>query len=97
MSGWRITSICVSEIYTRKASEWMRQCTAGRKAKEAVGKPKVAYRTTLGCSVLGKTEGVLKSGALAEDLKKKVDLIFTSPPFPLNRKNAMETSRGRPT
>ena len=60
----------------------MRQGIAGRKAKGSVGKPTVAYRTTLGRSVLGKAETVLESGAYSKDLKKKVDLIFTSPPFP---------------
>ena len=72
----------------------MRQGTAGRKAKVVVCKPKVAYRTTLGRSVLGKAEDVLESGAYAKDLIKKVDLIFTSPPFPLNRKKRYGNEQG---
>ena len=72
----------------------MRQGIAGRKAKGSVGKPTVVYRTTLGRSVLGKAETVLESGAYSKDLKKKVDLIFTSPPFPLNRKKRYGNEQG---
>src|SRR4051812_48682299 len=45
-----------------------------------------AYRTKLGICIKGKAEEVLRSPKIAADLKRKVDLIFTSPPFPLNRK-----------
>jgi site-specific DNA-methyltransferase (cytosine-N4-specific) len=44
------------------------------------------YRTELGMCFKGKAEDVLESPLIAEGLKHKVDLIFTSPPFPLNRK-----------
>ncbi len=60
----------------------------------AVGKAQVAYTTSFGRSVLGKAEEVLESGAYAKDLKKKVDLIFTSPPFPLNRKKRYGNEQG---
>ncbi len=44
----------------------------------------MAYRTKLGRLLMGKVEDALDSD-LAK-VKGKVDLIFTSPPFPLNRK-----------
>lgn len=46
----------------------------------------IAYRTNLGTCFRGSAEGILRSPAVAPRLKHKVDLIFTSPPFPLNRK-----------
>jgi len=45
----------------------------------------VAYETKNGVMVEGKAEEALGSDLLAK-YKRKVDLIFTSPPFPLNRK-----------
>lgn len=46
---------------------------------------RVAYSTKLGYLIQSKTEDVLAS-TFARKLQGKVDLIFTSPPFPLNRK-----------
>lgn len=46
---------------------------------------RVAFRTYAGTSLLGSLEAFLAS-ARAEGLRRKVRLIFTSPPFPLNRK-----------
>jgi site-specific DNA-methyltransferase (cytosine-N4-specific) len=43
------------------------------------------YQTKFGKYVIGDTEKVL-SGALGKKLKNKVQLIITSPPFPLNKK-----------
>ena len=48
-------------------------------------KPRIAYETDLGTFVLGQVERVLVT-PIGEGLSKKVDLIFTSPPFPLNTK-----------
>jgi len=45
----------------------------------------VAYATALGTTIIGKSEEILK-GPLGKTLKGKVQLVFTSPPFPLNRK-----------
>ena len=45
----------------------------------------VAYATGLGAAIVGKSEEILK-GPLGKTLKGKVQLVFTSPPFPLNRK-----------
>lgn len=47
---------------------------------------RVAYRTDLGFMVHGRVEDAL-DGSLIEH-KGRVQLIFTSPPFPLNRKKA---------
>lgn len=44
----------------------------------------MAYRTKLGRLLMGKVEDALESDLVK--VKGKVDLIFTSPPFPLNRK-----------
>jgi DNA modification methylase len=54
----------------------------------------VAYRTELGICVKGKAEDILQSPRIADHLKHKVDLIFTSPPFPLNRKKKYGNLRG---
>lgn len=46
---------------------------------------KLAYKTKLGVSVVGRSEKVL-SARNGKSLRGKVQLVFTSPPFPLNRK-----------
>ncbi len=62
-----------------------------------VGKPKkalrIGYRTQHGVMYCGKIEEFLKS-PLAEKYLGQVQLIFTSPPFPLNRKKAYGNERG---
>ena len=58
------------------------------------GERSVVYRTALGRSILGKAEDVLLSPVYAEDLERKVDLLFTSPPFPLNRKKRYGNEQG---
>ena len=59
-----------------------------------MGKSQMVYTTLLGRAVLGKAEDVLESCAYTKDLKKNVDLIFTSPPFPLNRKKRYGNEQG---
>ena len=49
--------------------------------------PKISYSTKLGMMVESKAEVALRS-ALLEPYLGQVQLIFTSPPFPLNRKKA---------
>lgn len=43
------------------------------------------YTTQLGAALVGRSEEVIRSKA-GKDLRGKVQLVFTSPPFPLNRK-----------
>ena len=64
------------------------------KSEGAEPAPKVAYKTALGRAVLGKSEAVLESRKFAADLEGQVDLIFTSPPFPLNRKKKYGNEQG---
>ena len=45
------------------------------------------YKTDLGEYYIGKAEELLKSN-LGKRLKNKVQLILTSPPFPLNNKKS---------
>lgn len=52
-----------------------------------------AYRTDLGVCLLGHAEEVLESPN-ARPLHGAVDLIFTSPPFPLNRKKKYNNLQG---
>ena len=52
------------------------------------------YKTDLGVSVLGKAEDVLRAKKYRESLDKQVDLIFTSPPFPLNTKKKYGNEQG---
>ncbi len=61
---------------------------------EADGRLRVVYRTPLGRSILGKSERALQSPKYAKSLDGKVDLIFTSPPFPLNRKKKYGNEQG---
>lgn len=53
----------------------------------------IAYRTTRGVSFQGLAEDVLTSTKTTKYLGK-VDLIFTSPPFPLNRKKKYGNFQG---
>lgn len=55
--------------------------------------PRVAYSTEWGRMILGSAERVLTS-KLAERLSGRVQLIFTSPPFPLNRKKKYGNLQG---
>ncbi len=54
---------------------------------------KIAYKTEYGAMVQGKAEDILNSEA-AKKYHKKVQLIFTSPPFPLNRKKKYGNEQG---
>jgi site-specific DNA-methyltransferase (cytosine-N4-specific) len=53
----------------------------------------VEYFTDNGAAIVGKSEEVLKSKA-GEALKGRVQLVFTSPPFPLNRKKKYSNLEG---
>jgi len=61
--------------------------------QNALNSPRTAYETELGTFVLGKAEDILAS-KMGEQLKKQVDLIFTSPPFPLNTKKRYGNLKG---
>lgn len=56
-----------------------------RMKSKSTSSPKVVYRTRVGRLYCGKSEEVLKNRLLSR-YKGKVQLVFTSPPFPLNRK-----------
>lgn len=51
------------------------------------------YKTKFGALHLGRTEDLL-AGSMLDRLKGKVQLIFTSPPFPLNEKKKYGNLRG---
>lgn len=51
-----------------------------------------AYKTDFGVSLIGESETVLKGARAA--LHGRVQLVFTSPPFPLNRKKAYDNRQG---
>lgn len=55
--------------------------------------PAVAYRTSFGEMIVGSSEHILES-ELGARYKGQVQLIFTSPPFPLNRKKRYGNSQG---
>ena len=57
--------------------------------------PPTVYRTKFGHSILGMAEDVLVSPENTKYLEGKVDLIFTSPPFPLNRKKRYGNEQGQ--
>jgi DNA modification methylase/transposase len=54
---------------------------------------KTAYTTEFGICIQGKAEEVLASSFL-ERYQQQIDLIFTSPPFPLNRKKKYGNLQG---
>lgn len=60
-----------------------------------MGRPpaNVAYATTSGRMLRGKSDEILVDGSLAR-FEGKVSLIFTSPPFPLNRKKRYGNEKG---
>ena len=55
---------------------------------------RVAFKTARGRSVVGKAEYVLQRPKYKKYLDRQVDLIFTSPPFPLNRKKKYGNEQG---
>ena len=57
------------------------------------GRGALAYRTNLGTSLIGDSENLLR-GEVGAALKGKVQLVFTSPPFPLNRKKKYDNRQG---
>lgn len=58
-----------------------------------VKEPLIAYETDFGCLYQGLAEEALK-GEVFKNYKGKVDLILTSPPFPLNRKKRYGNLQG---
>lgn len=68
---------------------------AARLASPFTGRPpgNVAYATPCGRMLHGKSNEILADGSLAR-FEGKVNLIFTSPPFPLNRKKRYGNETG---
>lgn len=64
-----------------------------KRKKPAAKPPAVSYRTSKGTCIQGLTESFLNS-PLVKPYEGKVDLIFTSPPFPLNRKKKYDNLQG---
>lgn len=60
---------------------------------EAPASPKIGFETSLGTSLHGSLEGFLESEH-AKEVRGKVQMIFTSPPFPLNRKKRYGNKTG---
>lgn len=60
-----------------------------------IGRPpsNMAYATVWGRMLHGKSDEILADGSLAR-FEGKVNLIFTSPPFPLNRKKRYGNETG---
>jgi DNA modification methylase len=65
-----------------------------RRKKRGAYTSRQMYKTDLGVSVLGKAEDVLQAAKYIDSLDKQVDLIFTSPPFPLNTKKKYGNEQG---
>jgi DNA modification methylase len=66
-----------------------------RLASPFVGRPpaNVAYATSCGRMLHGNSDEILANGSLAR-FEGKINLIFTSPPFPLNRKKRYGNETG---
>src|SRR5437773_8253260 len=54
----------------------------------------IAYKTARGVMFKGSAESILTSRK-AQKYRRKVQLIFTSPPFPLNRKKKYGNLQGK--
>ena len=52
------------------------------------------FHTVLGRSIIGFAENILSSSEFLSELRGKVDLVLTSPPFPLNRKKRYGNKQG---
>jgi len=65
-----------------------------RSTNAAACRPRTAYKTELGRSVLAKAEDLLGDNRYSRALGAGVDLVFTSPPFPLNRKKRYGNLQG---
>jgi DNA modification methylase len=63
-------------------------------AKTSASTPELVYSTALGDCFKGKAEDILEAPLIADGLKHQVDLVFTSPPFPLNRKKKYGNLQG---
>lgn len=63
------------------------------KAQEEIPPLRIGYRTDLGVMFWGKIESLISSSR-RKDYEGKVQLIFTSPPFPLNRKKRYGNKNG---
>ena len=61
---------------------------------ESKERPKEVYRTELGAMYCGKSENLLRSSVF-EAQKGNVQLVFTSPPFPLHEKKKYGNLRGQ--
>lgn len=68
--------------------------TNGQARKAAKTTAHTAYKTKLGRMFHGKSEDVLGS-RLGSPFKGRVQLVFTSPPFPLNRKKRYGNEKGQ--
>ena len=60
----------------------------------ATPEPRVAYETERGKMLVGKAEDAIEA-AVMEPYHGQVQLVFTSPPFPLNRKKAYGNLEGQ--
>jgi hypothetical protein len=58
-------------------------------------KVRIAYRTSRGVAYFGTAENVLADPWFERRYKGKIQLIFTSPPFPLNRKKRYGNLQGK--
>ena len=76
-----------NSLLVKRANARAKDCRIG-------GKPSEFFTTKLGRSILGQAEDVLLSSEFTSALADKVDLIFTSPPFPLNRKKRYGNKQG---
>jgi hypothetical protein len=67
----------------------------GRTPKRRRGTFEVVYRTGLGTMYLGGVETLLYSNDFRQTHRGKAQLIFTSPPFPLNERKRYGNLTGR--
>jgi len=79
----------------KRTSKRRKNSTAKKSVNLFRGKPlsNLAYATKWGRMIYGKSDDILSNGSLAK-FDGKIDLIFTSPPFPLNRKKRYGNETG---
>lgn len=85
---WRATyRYCVYQLRREHCSRFQKVIPQIGKGREKVPKPKCDHKTKLGRYYIGDSSSLLRD-FLGKELDGRVQLLFTSPPYPLNEKKS---------
>jgi DNA modification methylase len=85
--------LSASEVPGPRRQDLPAKRAKSRRTAKATAAPRLAYKTRLGRAYYSTLEGFLDS-RVASSYAGRIDLILTSPPFPLNRKKAYGNFQG---